>query len=397
MWLFENLDWISLALRWFHVITAIAWIGSSFYFIALDYGLKRPPGIPKELLGEQWSVHGGGFYHIQKYKVAPSHMPQNLVWYKYESYFTWISGFALLAMVYYLGADSLLVDPNVNPISKETAIVTSLIFIIGGWIAYDLMCRSPIGKNPIILGAALLVFIVIAAILASSVFSGRAALLHVGVITASIMTGNVFFIIIPNQKKVVKDLLNQKQPSPHLGLQAKQRSTHNNYLTLPVVLVMISNHYPILFGHQYIWLVTLFLFVIGAIIRHFFNAHHQGLHGVQILWQWPLAFTLAIFLLAFLYHRPEISNLSHEHSVSEDQAFAIVSERCVVCHAQKPQHPDHDAPPLDIRLDNKKYLKRHADAVFSQAVLSNAMPPANETLMTEEERKQLGSWIQQLP
>lgn len=393
MWLIENSDWINISLRWFHVIAGIAWIGSSFYFIALDLSLKRAPGMPDIVTGEQWSVHGGGFYHIQKYSVAPENMPKKLHWYKYESYFTWISGFSLLVVMYYMNAETFLIDSSVADISKETAIVTSLLFIIGGWLAYDLLCRSPIGKQAIVLGVTLIIFITAASYLAGSIFSGRAALLHVGVITATIMTGNVFFIIIPNQKKVVASLLKREQPEASLGIQAKQRSTHNNYLALPVILTMISNHYPILYAHEYIWVVTPFLFAIGAIIRDFFNTHHKGQSGIHLLWQWPLATILGVFLLAFLYNRPDLVSLNTSQSVSQDEAFNIVQNRCVVCHSKNPAHPLYDLPPLNVRLDKKDYLNKHADSILKQVVLTNAMPPANETNITQEERQMLGIWI----
>ena len=238
-------EWLSFAARWLHVITAIAWIGSSFYFIALDLGLRRHANLPQGVNGEEWQVHGGGFYHIQKYMIAPPHMPEHLIWFKWESYFTWLSGFVLLCIVYYGSADLFLIDRNVLDVSTPVAILISLASISIGWLIYDLLCKSPLEANDTLLMLILYGVIVFMAWGYTHLFTGRAALLHLGAFTATIMTGNVFLLIIPNQKKVVADLIAGKTPDPKLGKQAKQRSTHNNYLTLPVIFLMLSNHYPL--------------------------------------------------------------------------------------------------------------------------------------------------------
>jgi hypothetical protein len=249
-------EWISFAVRWLHVITAIAWIGSSFYFIALDLGLVQRPGLPEGAYGEEWQVHGGGFYHIQKYLVAPERLPEHLTWFKWESYVTWLSGFAMLCVVYYAGAELYLIDTTVLDVSAAIAISISLASIVFGWIIYDLLCKSPIGQNTT--GLMLVLFAVLVAMAwgYTQVFSGRAALLHLGAFTATIMSANVAMIIIPNQKIVVADLKAGRTPDPKYGRIAKQRSLHNNYLTLPVIFLMLSNHYPLAFATQYNWLIA---------------------------------------------------------------------------------------------------------------------------------------------
>ena len=267
-------DWAAFGVRWLHVITAIAWIGSSFYFIALDLGLTKVPHLPPGATGEEWQVHGGGFYHIQKYMVAPERMPEHLTWFKWESYWTWISGFTLLCLVYYVGADLYLVDPNVLDIPAWAGILISLGSIGLGWVAYDLVCKSKFGDDNTKLMLFLFVVLVVMAWAYTQVFTGRAALLHLGAFTATIMTGNVFLLIIPNQKIVVEDLKAGRTPDPKYGKVAKQRSTHNNYLTLPVLFLMLSNHNPLVFATEYNWIIASLVFLMGVTIRHYFNTMH---------------------------------------------------------------------------------------------------------------------------
>ncbi|MEM7637243.1 MAG: urate hydroxylase PuuD, partial [Pseudomonadota bacterium] len=256
-------EWLSFAARWLHVITAIAWIGSSFYFIALDLGLRKAPGMPAGAHGEEWQVHGGGFYHIQKYLVAPDRLPEHLTWFKWESYATWLSGFALMCIVYYVGADLYLIDQSVMELSSVQAIGISLASIVFGWLVYDGLCRSPLGRSSTGLMIVLFAILVAMSWGYTQVFSGRAAMLHLGAFTATIMTANVFAIIIPNQKKVVEVLKAGGTPDPKYGVIAKQRSTHNNYLTLPVIFLMLSNHYPLAFATPYNWLIAALVFLMG--------------------------------------------------------------------------------------------------------------------------------------
>jgi hypothetical protein len=266
------LHWAEFAIRWLHVITAIAWIGSSFYFIALDLGLNR--NIPGPADGEEWQVHGGGFYHIQKYMVAPEAMPEHLTWFKWESYATWLSGVALLILLYWVGAELYLIDWRVMELAPWQAIAISALSLTLGWVAYDLLCKSKLGENPTLLMLLLFGIIVVLAWGYTQVFSGRAALLHLGALTATIMTANVAMIIIPNQKIVVADLKAGRTPDPKYGKIAKLRSTHNNYLTLPVIFLMLSNHYPLAFASEWNWLIASLVFLMGVTIRHFFNTMH---------------------------------------------------------------------------------------------------------------------------
>ncbi len=390
------LDWASLAIRWLHLAAGIAWIGTSFYFIWLDRSLRARENLPKGVQGESWSVHGGGFYHVQKYAVAPEAMPDDLHWFKYEAYFTWLSGFALLIVLYYFGASTYLIDSTRADLTPTMAIGISVAFLIGSWGLYEALCRSPIGRSTTVLASSVLVLILVSAFLLTQVFSDRAAFLHVGALIGTIMSANVFVVIIPNQKKVVADLLDKKLPDPSLGAQARQRSLHNNYLTLPVLLLMVSAHYPLLFsgGTAWGWLVVGFIIVIGAIVRHFFNTHHTGGHGVQLIWQWPLAIILGLGLIFFIASR---NQLHFDGQVSDNQAFNIVKQHCVSCHAADPSNPAFKTAPAGVVLDSLASIRQHRTNIISQAVMSQAMPLGNATKMTPEERSALGQWLQQKP
>lgn len=388
------LDWASLAIRWLHLAAGIAWIGTSFYFIWLDRSLRARENLPKGVQGESWSVHGGGFYHVQKYAVAPEAMPDDLHWFKYEAYFTWLSGFALLIVLYYFGASTYLIDSTRADLTPTMAIGISVAFLIGSWGLYEALCRSPIGRSTTVLASSVLVLILVSAFLLTQVFSDRAAFLHVGALIGTIMSANVFVVIIPNQKKVVADLLDKKLPDPSLGAQARQRSLHNNYLTLPVLLLMVSAHYPLLFsgGTAWGWLVVGFIIVIGAIVRHFFNTHHTGGHGVQLIWQWPLAIILGLGLIFFIASR---NQLHFDGQVSDNQALNIVKQHCVSCHAADPSNPAFKTAPAGVVLNSLASIRQHRANIISQAVMSQAMPLGNATKMTPEERSALGQWLQQ--
>ena len=284
------LEWLEFAVRWVHIITAIAWIGSSFYFIALDLGLKKNSSLPYGVTGEEWQVHGGGFYNIQKYSIAPPNLPQDLIWFKWESYSTWLSGFFLLAIVYYGGADLYLIDTEIADINNFQAILISLGSILFGWIIYNTACKSPLGNNSNLLLLLLFFFLLFLSLFYTSIFSGRAAFLHLGAITATLMTANVFFIIIPNQKIVVSDLKAGRKPDPKFGIIAKQRSTHNNYLTLPVIFFMLSNHYPLAFASELNWAIAPLVFLLGVSIRHYFNTYHAT--KKKLYWTWIITFLI---------------------------------------------------------------------------------------------------------
>lgn len=396
-------DWLSFAIRWLHVVTGIAWIGSSFYFIAVDLGLKQRPGLPQGVGGEEWQVHGGGFYHIQKYLVAPPDMPEHLTWFKWESYATWLSGFALLAVIYYAGAELYLIDRNVLDVSAWVSIVISLVGLSLGWILYDLMCRSPLGKNDQLLFALLFVFCVALTWGFTQVFSDRGAYLHAGAVIATIMTANVFFIIIPNQKKVVTALKAGETPDPELGKQAKQRSTHNNYLTLPVLFLMLSTHYPLAFAAEWNWAIVAFVLVIGVAIRHFFNTMHAT--GEKPWWTWAVAAAAfaAIIWLSSLGpgDRQEFQMSANEDALEEmllsehfDEVRNVLLGRCSMCHASEPLWEGVPAPPRGLTLETDEDFLAHADEIYLWTVRSTAMPPGNITEVEDEERQILAEWYE---
>ncbi|WP_186397633.1 urate hydroxylase PuuD [Stappia sp. TSB10GB4] len=397
-------DWLSFALRWLHVVTAIAWIGSSFYFIALDLGLRKAPDLPAGAHGEEWQVHGGGFYHIRKYLVAPATLPEHLTWFKWESYATWLSGFALMCVVYYAGADLYMIDPSVMELSRPGAIALSIASIAFGWIVYDLLCRSPLGRSTT--GLMLLLYVVLVAMAwgYTQVFTGRAAFLHLGAFTATIMSANVFLLIIPNQKKVVAALLAGKTPDPSLGAQAKQRSLHNNYLTLPVVFLMLSNHYPLAFATQYNWAIASLVFLMGVTIRHFFNTTHARKDAPWWTWFVTAALFLAVVWLSTLrpdeeagdtaqtYRRlpPQIARFVHDGHF--EAARDTVLTRCSMCHAAEPLWEGMAAAPKGVRLESDEEIAAHAREIYLQAGITHAMPPANITSIEPDERAILAAW-----
>ncbi|MFZ8884692.1 MAG: urate hydroxylase PuuD, partial [Litorivicinaceae bacterium] len=368
------------------------WIGSSFYFVWLDLSLRKADRLPEGVHGESWSVHGGGFYHVQKYLVAPETMPKELHWFKYESYFTWLSGFSLLVVTYYWGAQVFLIDSSVADLSIVQAVGLSLGSLALGWVIYDGLCKTPAGKDLRLLGILVYAVVILAAYGYSEVFSSRAALLHVGAMVATWMTGNVFFIIIPNQKKVVASLQQGKTPDPALGQQAKQRSTHNNYLTLPVLFMMLSNHYPMTFVGEDLWILVALVVLIGAIIRDYFNAGHAGATGLRVRWQWPIASALIVILA--VWAKPTTVTLDANQKFKDDDVQIIVSTHCAVCHALQPTMPGFSAPPKGVVLENLADVQKYKQQVYAQSVASRAMPPGNMTQMTTGERAILGRWLE---
>ena len=406
------LDWAEFAVRWLHVITAIAWIGSSFYFIALDLGLWRDRDLPEGVHGEEWQVHGGGFYHIRKYLVAPKELPEHLTWFKWESYATWMSGFVLLVLVYYLGADLYLVDASKTDLSPMMAIAVSLASIVLGWLGYNRLCQSKLGENSTVLMVILYGLIVLLSYGFDQVFTGRAAFLHLGAITATIMSANVLMIIIPNQRIVVADLKAGRTPDSKYGKIAKQRSTHNNYLTLPVIFLMLSNHYPLAFATDYSWVIAALVFLMGVTIRHYFNTIHA--RGGNPRWTW--AATAAIFLVIMaLSLWPLIKQGDSENQTDAalsgetvlisqltnhpefEQVQDIVMGRCAMCHAADPYYEieglrDILWAPKAIQLDTAHEIAQNARGIVTQSALSHAMPPANVSYMEEAERQVLLRW-----
>ena len=399
-------DWLEFAVRWLHVITAIAWIGSSFYFIALDLGLHRDRNLASGADGEEWQVHGGGFYHIQKYLVAPETMPGDLVWFKWESYATWLSGFALLCLVYYLGADLYLVDPNVLDIPVWQAIGLSLASLALGWLLYDTLCKSPLGENPTTLMILLYLILVAMAWGYTQIFTGRAALLHLGAITATIMSANVFMVIIPNQKVVVADLIAGRTPDPKYGKIAKLRSTHNNYLTLPVIFMMLSNHYPLAFATENNWIIASLVFLMGVTIRHWFNTQHARKGSPT--WTW-LATAILFLIIAWLSTAPLFSTPEGDAEARltpAAQRFAnadgfedvesIILGRCSMCHAAEPFYDGIHIAPKGVLLETSAQIAGQARKIYLQSGITHAMPPANVSFIEPEERAQIVAWYRRV-
>ncbi|MEM8749673.1 MAG: urate hydroxylase PuuD [Pseudomonadota bacterium] len=396
-------DWLAFAVRWLHVITGVAWIGSSFYFIALDLGLRKADDLPPGAHGEEWQVHGGGFYHIRKYLVAPEAMPDHLTWFKWESYMTWLSGFAMLAIVYYAGAELFLIDKNVADLNTWQAIAISIVSLALGWVIYDQLCKSKFGDDNTRLMVLLFFLLVLMAWGYTQVFTGRAAFIHLGAFTATIMSGNVFFIIMPNQRIVVADLQAGRAPDPKYGKIAKQRSTHNNYLTLPVLFLMLSNHYPLAFATEYNWVIAALVFLMGVTIRHYFNTKHA--RGGDPTWTW-LATAILFILAAWLSTEPKFSNgEANAALVSErqksfmnargfEQAVETVQGRCSMCHADEPVWEGLIVAPKGVKLETELEIARNAREIYLQAGRSHAMPPGNLSNMTKDERELLVKWYE---
>jgi uncharacterized membrane protein len=377
---FDLGEWLNLALRWLHLTAGIAWIGSSFYFVWLDNHLKAPAA--GEASGELWSVHGGGFYHNQKYQVAPGAMPDELHWFKWEAYFTWISGFSLLVLIYYFGATNYLIDPAKAALSPGQGIAIGLAALALGWLVYDLLCRSPLGAHNLMLGAFWFAILLYAAIALDRLFNARAAYMHVGAIIGTVMVANVFFVIIPNQRKVVADLVAGRTPDPALGRAAKQRSLHNNYMTLPVLFIMISQHYPMTYGAQRPWAVLALLGLTGVAVRHIFNLRGRGQPTGPAI---ALAAVLALASVSYVTWEKGAAPAPAQNLHYADVA-PILATHCAGCHNVNP-------PPRGIALDSYDHVRAAAARVKAMAVDSTAMPLGNPTHMTPAERQRLGAWI----
>jgi uncharacterized membrane protein len=393
-------EWVEIGVRWLHVITAIAWIGSSFYFIALDLGLHRDRNLASGADGEEWQVHGGGFYHVQKYLVAPASMPDHLVWFKWESYSTWLTGFALLVLVYYLGSDIYLIDPAVMELSQAQAIGISLASLGFGWVVYDQICKSRFGNDNTRLMLGLYVILVVMAWGYAQVFSGRAALLHLGAFTATIMSANVFFIIMPNQRIVVADLKAGRKPDAKYGKIAKQRSTHNNYLTLPVVFLMLSNHYPLIFATEYNWIIASLVFLMGVSIRHWFNTRHARKGNPHWTWLITALLFLAIAWLSTAPQRHMDENaalrgpaVTYAAASGFEDVVSIVQGRCAMCHAAEPYFEGIHWAPKGVVLETPAQIATEARRIYLQSGISHAMPPANLSYMEPAERQAIVDWF----
>jgi uncharacterized membrane protein len=379
------LEWLNLALRWAHVVTGIAWIGSSFYFIWLDLRLNVPPRDPEspEVAGDLWAVHGGGFYHAQKYKVAPGALPEPLHWFKWEAYFTWITGFLLFTVVHYANAGALLVDPAVAPISEAMAIAASVLLLPAGWFLYDGLCRARLSGGAFQGVGLLLVFGLCVGL--TQLFGGRGAFLQAGVMLGTIMAANVWRVIIPSQKELVAAKERGELPDAAAGLRAKQRSVHNNYLTLPVVFTMISPHFAFLYANEWNWLVLFLVFLAGAFIRHWFNLRNQGRKGIG----WVIAaLVIGMALAIALAPRAPAGG-----AATFAEANRVIQARCVSCHSASPTHPTAPVAAAGVMFDTPREIAAWAARIHERAVVTRTMPLANLTGMTEDERALLAGWF----
>ena len=380
-------EWVNLAIRWLHLITGIAWIGASFYFISLDNQLDPPADGNPLVRGEQWAIHGGGFYYKRKYLLAPEKLPEKLHWFKWEAYWTWISGFALFVLIYWGQASSYLIDPAVMPLSPWQAIGISAAMLVGGWVAYDLVCRSKLGENEALLGVIGAVALAVVAYVSCKIFSGRGAFLQVGAMTGTIMVANVAMVIIPGQRKMVAAMSAGATPDPKYGRWGKQRSVHNTYLTLPVLFIMISPHYPMTWQHPLNWLILLVIGLSGALVRQYFVLRQQGRNAL-----WLPGGAVAAMVAAFFI----VQSGKKDFSTAEVPAFtevqAIIAAHCVSCHAARPSFEGIAAAPKGVIMETPAQIRRWA-ASMRQQVQTEAMPPGNMTEITAEERAKLIAWV----
>ncbi|WP_333917580.1 urate hydroxylase PuuD [Vibrio crassostreae] len=428
-------EWLNLAIRWIHMIVGVAWIGASFYFVWLENNLNRVN--PKTgLSGDLWAIHGGGIYHLEKYKLAPPEMPEHLHWFKWEAYFTWITGVCLLGVVYYLNAEIYLIAPG-SGLDSTTAIAIGIGSFVAGWFIYDLLCDSPLGKTPVLLGVVLFVLLVAATYGLTQVFSGRGAYIHVGAIIGTIMVGNVFRVIMPAQRNLVKAIEEKREPDPALPAKGLLRSRHNNYMTLPVLFIMISNHFPSTYGSEYNWLILAGLAIFSILVRHYFNTRHGS---QKFAWTVPVA-ALGMITLAFVtspYAKKQMtpvvqapvvqeapvsttesateeiassntaSTAADSQAVPADHAMStasagvsfetinkVIQERCSVCHSATPSHAAFAAAPAGVMLDTPEEIKANAPRIVAQTVTTQVMPLGNMTQMTDEERALIGTWVEQ--
>jgi uncharacterized membrane protein len=386
-------EWASLILRWLHVVAAIGWIGSSFYFIHLDLSLKPKSGLPDGVQGEAWQVHGGGFYRIMKYLVAPAQMPEELTWFKWEAYTTWLSGFALMVVVYYLDADLFLVDKAILDLTPLQAGLFSFCSLALAWLLYEIACRTGLAQRELGFAVGGYLFLVALTYAFTHVLSGRGAFNQIGAIIGTIMVANVFAVIIPNQKKIVAALIAGQPPDPKLGRTSKERSVHNNYLTLPVVVLMISNHYPLLYATRFNWIIVAIVLALGPVIRHFFNERHAGRKSPWWVWGVAAAGVIAIGFLSAAGPREKASALSTRPTLANVEE--IVMSRCSMCHAAGPVWAGIVTAPKGIMLDDTDHIQRNIRLIGRVAAWSSAMPPGNITEMTTEERAILAAYITQ--
>jgi len=382
-------EWGNLLLRWAHLIVGIGWIGTSFYFVALDYSLNQKERKSPGVFGTAWQVHGGGFYHVEKFTVAPPHLPPHLHWFKWEAYLTWVTGFGLLIIQYYFHASAYLIDPAVLELEPWQAIFISIASLLVGWVLYDNICKFW-GERTVPLAICVFLLIMLASVFYTNVFSGRGSFIHVGAFIGTIMAFNVFMVIIPGQRKMVAQLLAGEEPEAKYGKVGKQRSLHNNYLTLPVLLMMVSPHYPFLSAHPHAWMVVALILLTGAMFRHILNQIDIGEPWDKYGWAAPVA---AFALICAIFATAPRQVADSGPPVSDGEVLALTSKHCISCHARKPTHESFKEPPKNVTLETLADLKRFNQLIMIQAVRNKAMPLGNQTDMTDEERAQLGRWL----
>jgi len=383
------MEWLNLVVRVMHFTFGIAWIGASFYFVFLENALNRTEDVRDELAGNLWAVHGGGFYYLEKYKVAPKTIPRHLHWFKYEAYFTWLSGFTLLFIVYYFNASALLIDNNVMKLTAAQAIGISISSFIVAWIIYDQLCKSALKKKPVLFGLTGIILLAGFAYMYSHVLSGRAAFIHFGAMIGSIMVANVFFIIIPSQKAMVNAAKKGVLPDAQKGKNALFRSIHNNYFTLPVLFVMVSNHFPSTFANQYQWAVLAAISIGSAGIKHWLNLREQGKLSV-----WIMPVSVIILLAAAYVTAPKSYNAACKE-ISFTEVNIIVQQRCVSCHSSRPTDNVYTAPPNGVKYDTPEEIVAKRDLIMQRVVVTKTMPQNNKTNMTPEERDVIRCWLDQ--
>jgi uncharacterized membrane protein len=390
VWEGHMMEWLNIIVRLMHITFGIAWIGASFYFVFLENALNRTKDVRDELAGNLWAVHGGGFYYLEKYKVAPKKIPKDLHWFKYEAYFTWLSGFSLLFVVYYFNARAFLIDTNVLDISVPIAVSIGIGSFIVAWFLYDLLCKTPLVKKPLLFAIQGFIILVGFAFFYTHVFSARAAYIHFGAMLGTLMAANVFFVIIPAQKAMVKAAKEGKPVNPVLGKNALTRSLHNNYFTLPVLFVMISNHFPSTFGYQYPWAVLAAISLGTAGVKHYLNLREKGQYNVWIL---PIA---VLILIATCFITAPSKNTSEcKSTISITQVTAIVKLRCIQCHSHKPTDDIISAPPNGIVYETPLDIIKLKDKIMQRVVITKSMPQNNKTNMTQDERDIIRCWIEQ--
>lgn len=380
-------EWLNLIIRWIHMIVGIAWIGASFYFNWLEGNLNRKGPHGKGIAGDLWAVHGGGFYHVEKYEVAPEKLPETLHWFKWEAYWTWISGMSLLFVVYYLAPNVYLIDRSVADISSFVAIASGLSIITLCWLGYHKLCSTKIAEKPTLFFAIVFVSLTLVALLLTQLFNARAAYIHVGAVIGTIMVFNVFFVIMPSQRYLVDTLTKGGTPDPSIGKQGFIRSLHNNYFTLPVLFIMISNHYPVTFTHAWNWLVLAAISAIGIGVRHYFNLKNRG---NRVQWILPVAL-LAMLSLAFVMSPQKLE--SDGSVVSNDAAYLLIDKHCTACHSATPTSDIFKTAPNGVTFDDVDSMLNNAAGIYARAVVSNSMPLGNPSGMTDDERQSLGIWF----